>query len=129
MGGEPAHSAFIAGAFAGIVVIAAETIPIVIDHFMEGGESDLQPESPALSDEDWTDQGHAPEQSSPYDIRERRASDGNQEITTYDEFGNRHRQYKFDDERHGPHQHDYGPYNEEYPRPQGPRSDFLPIDE
>jgi hypothetical protein len=67
-------------------------------------------------------------QSSPYDIRVKRASDGNPEYTTYDEFGNRNKQYKFDDGRHGPHQHDYGPYNEDFQRPKAPRSKDKPIE-
>jgi len=93
----------------------------------KGWFSKMFGKGPALSEADWQNQGRPPEQSSPYDIRERRASDGSREYTTYDEYGNRHRQYNFESTRHGEHQHTYD--QESGPRPYGDRSDAQPIED
>ena len=68
-----------------------------------------------------------PVQSSPYDVRERESTrDGRPSHTTYDKYGRRHREYKFEDSDHGPHQHKY-----DYDKgaPDGRRSPAEPIDE
>lgn len=49
------------------------------------------------------------------------------QVTTYDEFGRRHRQYDLIDPRQGEHRHDFTDYKKS---PHGGvRSDHLPIDE
>jgi RHS repeat-associated protein len=75
----------------------------------------------------WT--RHAPEQSSPYDMLRRYAENGDvKQVTTYDEFGTRHRQYDLRDARRGEHQHNFE-YSPKTPRPKGKRSGHLRISE
>jgi RHS repeat-associated protein len=72
---------------------------------------------------------HAPEASKPYDMYPRYTEDGRlKQMTTYDEFGDRHRQYDLIDPRRPEHQHNFD-YDPLHPRPKGIRSDHLPIDE
>jgi hypothetical protein len=88
----------------------------------------MTPEERARWERYW--ESHAPEQSSPYDVRRRYTEDGDiKQVTTYDEFGNRHRQYDLIDPRRGEHQHNFD-YDPSYGhRPKGRRSDHRPIDE
>jgi len=72
---------------------------------------------------------HAPEASKPYDTYPRYTEDGKlKQMTTYDEFGDRHRQHDLIDSRRPEHQHNFD-YDAVHPRPKGTRSDHLPIDE
>ena len=72
---------------------------------------------------------HAPEQSAPYSTIRRYTEDGEiKQITTYDKFGSRHRQYDLQDARRGEHQHNFD-YGNTLSRLKGERSDHLPIDE
>lgn len=73
---------------------------------------------------------HAPEKGFPYDRYPRYTEDGRlKQVTTYDQFGDRHRQYDLIDSRHGEHQHNFN-YDSEYSRPRGRRTkDHPPIDE
>lgn len=69
----------------------------------------------------------APVQSRPFDVRRRYTEHGEiKQVTTYDDFGRRHRQYDLIDGRRAEHQHnfDYGPNT-----PNGVRSSHLPIKE
>jgi hypothetical protein len=68
------------------------------------------------------DQKRAPEASSPYDMKERSNKDGSpRQVTTYDEHGDRHKQYDLKDGRREEHQHSFE-YNKDTPRPGGKRS-------
>ena len=70
---------------------------------------------------------HAPEHSTPYSTLRRYTPEGKlKQVTTYNQFGLRHRQYDLIDMRRMPHQHnfEYGLNN-----PNGIRSTHLPIDE
>lgn len=72
---------------------------------------------------------YAPEQSSPYSIYKRYTEKGEiKQVTTYDKFGNRHRQYDLQDSRRGEHQHNFD-YGATLPRPKGARSDHFSINE
>lgn len=73
----------------------------------------------------------APDKSTPYNTHTRYHENGDiKQVTTYDQFGDRHRQYDLKDSRgRAPHQHnfEYGPSN---PRPMGRRTkDHAPINE
>ncbi len=71
----------------------------------------------------------APQQSSPYNRHTRYHENGDiKQVTTYDKFGNRHRQYDLKDSRgRPPHQHNFT-YSKNY-RPYGDRSDKRDINE
>lgn len=72
---------------------------------------------------------HAPESSKPFDMYPLYTEDGRlKQMTTYDEFGDRHRQYDLIDPRREEHQYNFQ-YCPVFPRPKGARSDHLPIDE
>ncbi|HRD56201.1 MAG TPA: hypothetical protein PLC42_07385, partial [Parachlamydiaceae bacterium] len=72
---------------------------------------------------------HAPEQATPYSTWRRYTFDGDiKQVTTYDQFGNRHRQYDLIDPRREPHQHNFE-YGSQNIRPKGQRSGHLPIGE
>jgi len=70
---------------------------------------------------------HAPGQSRPYDMRRRYNGDSTtKQVTTYDKYGRRHRQYDLNDGRRGEHQHNFE-YGPKYPK--GTRSDHQSINE
>ncbi len=87
----------------------------------------MTPEEAARYNKYW--ERHAPEQFTPYATYRRYTEDGRiKQVTTYDAFGNRHRQYDLIDTRRAEHQHNYY-YNNVYPRPKGIRSNHLRINE
>lgn len=89
--------------------------------------SQMSPQDAVRYDNYWIK--HAPEQSTPYSTWRRYTSEGEiKQVTTYDRFGNRHRQYDLIDSRRGLHQHNFI-YGQKFLRPKGIRSTHLPIDE
>ena len=90
-------------------------------------EEGMAPSEAARYNKYW--KAHAPEGSKPFDLRRRYTEDGQvKQVTTYDEFGDRHRQFDIIDPRRGEHQHNYE-YGPTLPRPKGSRSDHQPINE
>jgi hypothetical protein len=93
------------------------------------------PENKSTSDDSkkyqkyWEDK-KAPEQSEPYSTYRKYEENGDiKQVTTYDKYGNRHRQYDFNDPRHGgDHQHDFK-YKKRPQRPKAERSKPKKIDE
>lgn len=86
----------------------------------------MSPEEAAEYDRYWS--RHAPALSRPYDMKRRYNPNGDiRQVTTYDRFGRRHRQYDLLDGRRPAHYHeyrDYGPGTE-----QGVRSGHIFFDE
>ncbi|MGX5203173.1 hypothetical protein [Aliikangiella sp. IMCC44632] len=73
----------------------------------------------------------APEASSPYNTHTRYHENGDvKQVTTYDQYGDRHRQYDLKDSRgREAHQHNFE-YSKQFPRPKGVRTkEHAEIDE
>jgi hypothetical protein len=93
------------------------------DDERSGSFADDMPEDEKKRYEDYWTEDHAPVEGSPYQIKARFTKEGNyHQFTTYDENGDRHIQYDFNDPKYGDHQHAFES-SSQYPRPHGKRDD------